>query len=81
MFVWAILIDHCHLFQIQLKDLKTFPVSYWLVSVVCVAFYVAIFPFISFGQKFFKREDGFAFSDTEASTLQSMLIFCLSKLK
>lgn len=34
----------------QLSDLKTFKVSFWMVTVVCVAYYVAIFPFIALGK-------------------------------
>ena len=62
------------LFQIQIKDIKTFPVSFWLVSVVCVAYYVAIFPFISLSKPFFKRKDGFGFDDSQAAILQSKSI-------
>ena len=31
-------------------DILTFPLSFWLLSIVCLAYYVAIFPFISLGQ-------------------------------
>lgn len=34
----------------KLSDVKTFKVSFWMVSVVCVAYYVAIFPFIALGK-------------------------------
>lgn len=34
----------------RLSDVKTFKVSFWMVSVVCVAYYVAIFPFIALGK-------------------------------
>lgn len=34
----------------QLSDMKTFKVSFWMVTVVCVAYYVAIFPFIALGK-------------------------------
>ena len=35
---------------IHLKDVKDFPASFWLTSVIAVAYYVAIFPFIGLGQ-------------------------------
>ena len=35
---------------VTLSDILTFPLSFWLLSVVCLAYYVAIFPFISLGQ-------------------------------
>ncbi|CAG0878892.1 unnamed protein product [Darwinula stevensoni] len=41
---------------IHLKDVKDFPASFWLTSVIAVAYYVAIFPFIGLGQVFFERK-------------------------
>ena len=35
---------------VTLSDILTFPLSFWLLSIVCLAYYVAIFPFISLGQ-------------------------------
>ena len=35
---------------VSLGDILTFPLSFWLLSVVCLAYYVAVFPFISLGQ-------------------------------
>lgn len=32
--------------QIKLSDVTRFPLSFWLISIICVAYYVAIFPFI-----------------------------------
>lgn len=34
----------------RLSDIKTFKPTFWLVSVICVAYYVAIFPFIALGK-------------------------------
>jgi len=38
---------------IQLRDVYQFPASMWLLCAICVAYYVAIFPLISFGLVFF----------------------------
>ena len=35
---------------VRLSDIKDFPLSFWLMSGSCVAYYVAIFPFIGLGQ-------------------------------
>lgn len=35
---------------IRLTDVKDFPLSFWMISVVCVAYYVAVFPFIALGK-------------------------------
>lgn len=34
----------------HLTDIKTFKIAFWMVTVVCVAYYVAIFPFIALGK-------------------------------
>ena len=39
--------------EIKLSDALKFPWSLWLVFVICVAFYCAVFPFISLGKVFF----------------------------
>lgn len=35
---------------VKLTDVKTFKITFWMVSVICVAYYVAIFPFIALGK-------------------------------
>lgn len=35
---------------VKLTDIKDFTCSFWLVTVICVAYYVAIFPFIALGK-------------------------------
>lgn len=32
---------------VRLKDIKDFKVTFWLITIICVAYYVAIFPFIA----------------------------------
>ncbi|XP_023212213.1 major facilitator superfamily domain-containing protein 1-like [Centruroides sculpturatus] len=32
---------------IRIKDVKDFPLTFWLLSIICIAYYVAIFPFIA----------------------------------
>lgn len=57
--------DVSHSPQVHIKDIFTFPLSFWLLSVVCLAYYVAIFPFISLGQVFFIKK--FAFTAKNAN--------------
>ena len=45
---------------VRLSDVKSFPPSFWLLSVVCLAYYVAIFPFISLGVEFFEKKFEFS---------------------
>jgi uncharacterized membrane protein len=52
--------------EIKLTDALKFPVSLWLVFIICVAFYCAIFPFISLGKVFFISK--FDFDPTLANT-------------
>ena len=39
--------------DVRIRDVFLFPLSLWLVCIICVAFYVAIFPFISLGKDFY----------------------------
>lgn len=35
---------------IKLKDIKEFRLTFWLITIICVAYYIAIFPFIALGK-------------------------------
>jgi hypothetical protein len=39
--------------EIKLSDALKFPFTLWLVFIICVTFYCAVFPFISLGKVFF----------------------------
>jgi len=52
---------------IKITDVKTFPLSFWFLSLACLAYYSAIFPFISLGQEFFI--DTFNYTSKEASNI------------
>jgi len=39
--------------EIKLTDALKFPFTLWIVFVICVCFYCAVFPFISLGKVFF----------------------------
>jgi MFS family permease len=39
--------------KIVLKDIRSFPPSYWYVTILCVTFYSAIFPFTALSTDFF----------------------------
>ncbi|KAI4893440.1 hypothetical protein NFI96_011460 [Prochilodus magdalenae] len=56
---------------IQLKDVKDFPLQLWLIFIICVGYYVAIFPFIALGQVFFIEK--FNFSPSQASLINSIV--------
>ncbi|KAJ0181914.1 hypothetical protein K1T71_002636 [Dendrolimus kikuchii] len=55
----------------QIKDIKDFKPVFWLVCVICVAYYLAIFPFIALGKLFFERK--FDFLPREANNVNSMV--------
>ncbi|KAH8302010.1 hypothetical protein KR044_001800 [Drosophila immigrans] len=55
----------------KLTDVFTFKAPFWMVSIICVAYYVAIFPFIALGQKFFM--DRFHYTESEANTVDSLV--------
>ncbi|XP_075239114.1 lysosomal dipeptide transporter MFSD1-like [Convolutriloba macropyga] len=59
--------------NIRITDVRYFPVSFWVLSIICVMYYSAVFPFIAVGKIFFMGK--FAFSDSAASLLNSIVYF------
>ena len=49
-----------HFFQIHIRDVLVFPASFWLVCLICVGYYVAVFPFISLGKVYFQVKYNFS---------------------
>ncbi|CAH2243989.1 jg18512 [Pararge aegeria aegeria] len=62
----------------HLKDILKFKSVFWLQAVICVAYYLAIFPFIALGKLFFERK--FDFLPQEANTVNSMVYFLSAAL-
>ncbi|XP_048810372.1 major facilitator superfamily domain-containing protein 1 isoform X1 [Lagopus muta] len=56
---------------IKLTDVKNFSLSLWLIFVICVCYYAAVFPFIGLGKVFFIEK--FQFSSQEASAINSVV--------
>ncbi|XP_076002303.1 lysosomal dipeptide transporter MFSD1 isoform X3 [Genypterus blacodes] len=56
---------------IKLTDVKDFPFPLWLIFLICVGYYVAIFPFIGLGQVFFIEK--FRVSPAEARAINSIV--------
>ena len=52
--------------EIKLTDALKFPLTLWLVFIICVCFYCSVFPFISLGKVFFISK--FDFSPVTANT-------------
>lgn len=61
--------------KISLKDIKEFSAEFWIICFICVAYYVAIFPFISLGQVFYIQKYEFS---TEAANTINGLIYLIS---
>ncbi|XP_077988681.1 lysosomal dipeptide transporter MFSD1-like [Glandiceps talaboti] len=60
---------------IKLTDIKDFPAELWFIFLICVAYYVTIFPFIDLGVVFF--EEKYGMNPSEASAINS-LVYILS---
>ncbi|CAB3250098.1 unnamed protein product [Arctia plantaginis] len=56
---------------VHLKDIRHFKPVFWLLSVICVSYYLAIFPFIALGKLFFERK--FDFLPQAANNVNSMI--------
>ncbi|XP_072180435.1 lysosomal dipeptide transporter MFSD1-like [Diadema setosum] len=58
---------------IKLSDIKDFPATLWLIFLICVFYYVTVFPFIGLGVVFF--QDKFNMSTAQASLVNSLVYF------
>uniref|UniRef100_A0A5F9CP69 Lysosomal dipeptide transporter MFSD1 n=1 Tax=Oryctolagus cuniculus TaxID=9986 RepID=A0A5F9CP69_RABIT len=56
---------------IKLTDVKDFSLPLWLIFVICVCYYVVVFPFIGLGKVFFTEK--FGFSSQAASAINSIV--------
>ncbi|XP_070801147.1 lysosomal dipeptide transporter MFSD1 isoform X1 [Pituophis catenifer annectens] len=56
---------------IKITDVKDFPLSLWLIFLICVCYYVAVFPFIGLGKVFFIEK--FKLSSQIASAINSIV--------
>ena len=61
------LLDGADLEVMKPTDIFRFPPTFWLLSIICLAYYAAIFPFISLGQVFFMKK--FMFNKSEANMI------------
>ena len=59
--------------KIALSDVKRFRASFWFITLLCVTFYSAIFPFTAFSTDFFHTKWGY--SVTAAGRITSIIIF------
>ncbi|KAL0274102.1 UNVERIFIED_CONTAM: hypothetical protein PYX00_006612 [Menopon gallinae] len=62
---------------ISLKDVKDFPATFWMISIICVAYYAAIFPFVALGKVFFERKFDF---DPNAANQVNSFVYLISIL-
>lgn len=52
---------------IRLKDATNFKLDFWMLTLICVSFYLTIFPFIALGSKFFQTKWGYSPSKADAA--------------
>lgn len=62
---------------VSLKDVKDFKSIFWLIAVICIAYYVAIFPFIALGKVFFERK--YEYEPSNANMVNS-LVYSISAI-
>ncbi|KYB27225.1 major facilitator superfamily domain-containing protein 1 [Tribolium castaneum] len=56
---------------VRFTDVIEFKFTFWLIAVICVSYYVAIFPFIALGEDLFIKK--FHMSKQEANTINSLI--------
>ncbi|XP_033325269.1 lysosomal dipeptide transporter MFSD1 isoform X1 [Megalopta genalis] len=62
---------------ISLTDVKDFKPIFWLITFICIAYYVSIFPFIALGKVFFERK--YSFEPSNANAVNS-LVYSISAI-
>lgn len=60
---------------IKLTDIKDFPLPLWLIFIICVGYYVVVFPFIGLGKIFFIEKFGFS---SQAASLINSVVYVIS---
>jgi len=60
---------------VKISDIKDFPISFWFLCLACLAYYGAIFPFVSLAKDFFKEEFDM---DGDAANFITGLIYLVS---
>ncbi|XP_064393937.1 major facilitator superfamily domain-containing protein 1-like isoform X2 [Halichondria panicea] len=61
--------------KISLKDIKSFPLILWLVFIVCVTYYVTVFPFIGLANVFLIDKYGVT---TQTANVLNSLVYIMS---
>lgn len=56
---------------IRLKDAANFKSEFWMITLICVSFYVTIFPFVAIGSKFFQTK--WSYPPSEADAVDSVI--------
>lgn len=56
---------------ISLKDVTNFNSEFWMLTLICVSFYLTIFPFIALGSEFFQRK--WNYDPSHADALASLV--------
>uniref|UniRef100_A0A6G1SPV0 Lysosomal dipeptide transporter MFSD1 n=1 Tax=Aceria tosichella TaxID=561515 RepID=A0A6G1SPV0_9ACAR len=51
---------------IRLKDATNFKSEFWMLTLICVSFYLTIFPFVAIGSKFFQTKWNYPQSEADA---------------
>lgn len=55
--------------KIRITDVKNFPLNFWILSMICVMYYLTIFPFVGLAQVYFKRK--YNLTDDSANMVNS----------
>lgn len=62
---------------VSLTDVKDFKPIFWLIALICIAYYVAIFPFIALGKVFFERKYNY---DPSNANMVNSLVYSISAI-
>ena len=66
--------------KIRFRDVKNFPASFWYISLLCVTFYSAIFPFTAFSTDFFHEKWGLPLTTAQTGGIFSQIFDQISHM-
>ncbi|RWS14286.1 Major facilitator superfamily domain-containing protein 1-like protein [Dinothrombium tinctorium] len=63
---------------IKITDIKHFSLKFWLITFICISYYVCIFPFVSLGTVFFMQKYEMSFNQADSIDGAAYLISAIA---
>lgn len=63
--------------KIRMSDVKKFPLNFWILSMICVMYYLTIFPFVGLAKVYFMRKYGL---DDNGANMVNSCVYIVSAI-